>query len=93
MYIATNAEDCGITEEGVQQIVNMEQLEELAMGTSYTDLDDPAAKTQEAYRAIFNRLRSLEKLEMPEPTLQAINISNRRPMQGGARLEMRASNC
>ena len=69
-----NAEYCGITEKGAQQIAKIEQLEELVLGKPSDYSEEPAAKTEAAYKAILKNMRSLKALEMREANLQRLNL-------------------
>ena len=69
-----NAEDCGITEKGVKQIVRIEQLEELVLGKLSVYSEEPAAKTKAAYETILKYMRNLKELEMRQPSLQQLNV-------------------
>ena len=69
-----NAEHCAITEKGVLQIVKIEQLKELVLGNPSDYLDEPAAKTEAAYKAIFLSINDLEELEMFEATLPSLSV-------------------
>lgn len=51
-----NAENCGLTEEGVKHITEMKQLQSLVLGNPTDHSDDPNAKTPEAYKLIFKNL-------------------------------------
>ena len=64
------AEHCGITEYGTQHIAEIKQLEELVLGNTEDYSEEPAAKTQAAYKAILGRMSNLKELEMRQPTLQ-----------------------
>ena len=69
-----NAEDCCITEEGVEQIAKIEELEELILGKPSVYSEEPAAKTQAAYQTILRNMGNLKELEMREPNLQQLSL-------------------
>jgi hypothetical protein len=83
-----NADHCSITEEGVRQISTIDQLEELVLGKSSGYSDEPAAKTEAAFKAILKNMENLKQLEMWQPDLQQLNICTQRVIQGGSELEM-----
>ena len=59
----------------MRQIAKMEQLQELALGIPSDYSEDPAAKTQQAYENIFQKMSELKGLEMQQPDLPEINLS------------------
>lgn len=69
-----NAEYCGITEEGVKHIARIRQLKELVLGMPSDHSEEPAAKTEEAYRTIADSMKNLRKLEMCHPYLQKFEL-------------------
>lgn len=50
------------------------QLEELVLGESSCYSDEPAAKTEAAYKAILKNMRNLKELDMLRPDLKRINL-------------------
>ena len=73
-YMLFNAEYCGVTQKGALQIADIKQLEELALGKPEDYSDEPAAKTETAYRTILGYMRNLKELEMLGPDLQELNL-------------------
>lgn len=71
---SSNAENCNISEKGVDQITWMKKLEELVLGNQPDYSDEPAAKNREEYEHIFKTMKNLRELDMREPTLSEINI-------------------
>lgn len=80
LYIGTrvrNAEKCGVTEEGVQFITSLEQLEELKISSprSYSE-----EQTEEypggAFKRILKKLRNLRVLEIVQPSTKKINLGS-----------------
>ena len=62
-------------EKGVQQIVQIQQLEELALGKPSDYSEEPAAKTKAAYETILKKMRNLKELQMQQPDLQRLDLS------------------
>lgn len=63
------------------------------LGKPSADVDEPAAKTQQAYERIFTEMTHLKELEMRELSLQEINLSNRGVTQLIATSVTHAANC
>ena len=69
-----NAEHCGVTEKGVEQIATIKQLEKLVLSKPSDYSDEPAAKTQAAYETIFSKMMNLKELEMRYSDLQRLSL-------------------
>ena len=44
------------------------------LGKPTDDSEEPAAKTEEAYKSVFSNMRNLKELEMQEPNLQQLDL-------------------
>ncbi len=83
-----NAEQCGISEEGVEQIAMISQLEELVLGRPWDYSDEPAAENMWTYMAIFKNMKRLKQLEMRHPDLQELNLRRQWVIQTHVKSEM-----
>lgn len=59
-----NLDHCGLTERGVIQIAEIDQLEELELGNPSEYPDEPDAKTELAFITILKKMRNLKELKM-----------------------------